>query len=307
MSVALQNLSLISSVLLGVAGFWLSWQVGSIVLARRVPRSGHNKFELARRAELRAGSAVYRWFEPLVDEVAEWMQSQSPQRRELLRRQLLISEEALPWTPEDFLATKAIEGMLAGLALFVFCAIAGQWLLGAILGGGVALGYAELARSAVASRATKRLQRIRMRLPYAVDLICLMMEAGGGFQESLQTVVRENREHPLGEELNEVVQQIAAGRPRAEALRGFQQRMCDDDVTELVFAINKGEELGTPLSVTLRNQAEQMRLKRSQWGEKAAGEAQVKIVFPGMVIMIACLLVIVTPLVFPLIRTMFGV
>ena len=29
--------------------------------------------------------------------------------------------------------------------------------------------------------------------------------------------------------------------------------------------------------------------------EKAAGEAQVKIVFPGIMIMIACLLIIVTP------------
>jgi tight adherence protein C len=306
MPVLLQYGHYLGSALLGVAGFLLMWQVGAILLNRRAVNQSHNKFELARRAELRKGSSIYRWFEPLVEEVARLMESQSPKRRELLRRQLLISEEALPWTPTDFLATKTIEGVLAGLGLFLLCAIAGQWLLGLFLGGGVALGYQELARSSVASRAHKRLQRIRLRLPYAVDLICLMMEAGGGFQESLHTVVRENKGHPLGDELNEVVLQVAAGRTRHEALRSFQDRMCDDDVSELVFAINKGEELGTPLSVTLRNQAEQMRLKRSQWGEKAAGEAQVKIVFPGMVIMIACLLVIVTPLVFPLIVNLFG-
>ena len=46
-----------------------------------------------------------------------------------------------------------------------------------------------------------------------------------------------------------------------------------------------------------------MRLKRAQWGEKAASEAEVQMVFPGMVTMIACLLVIVAPIVLPVIVT----
>ena len=98
------------------------------------------------------------------------------------------------------------------------------------------------------------------------------MEAGGGFQECLQTAVSENGDHPLTEELAEVLRQISLGRPRSEALKALQERLHDDDVSELVFAINKGEELGTPLSAILREQAEQMRLKRSQRGEKAAAE-----------------------------------
>ena len=71
--------------------------------------------------------------------------------------------------------------------------------------------------------------------------------------------------------------------------------MPDDDVAELVFMINKGNEFGTPMAQTFRLQAEQMRLKRSQWAEKAAGTAQVNIVLPGMVIMIACLIIIGAP------------
>ncbi|MBY0526876.1 MAG: hypothetical protein K2R98_26015 [Gemmataceae bacterium] len=38
-------------------------------------------------------------------------------------------------------------------------------------------------------------------------------------------------------------------------------------------------------------------LKQSQWVEKETAEAQVMIVFPGMVIMLACLLVIIAPFV----------
>jgi tight adherence protein C len=154
-------------------------------------------------------------------------------------------------------------------------------------------------------RANRRLARIRTRLPFAVDLIALTMEAGGGFQECLKTAVVENGEHPLTEELSEVLRQISLGRPRQEALKALQERLQDDDINELVFAINKGEELGTPLSTILRDQAEQMRLKRSQRGEKAAAEAQVNIVFPGMVVMIACLLVVIAPIVLPAVLSMF--
>ena len=72
-----------------------------------------------------------------------------------------------------------------------------------------------------------------------------------------------------------------------------------------MFAINKGEELGTPLSAILREQAEQMRLKRSQRGEKAAAEAEVNIVFPGMVLMIACLLIVIAPIILPAVLALF--
>ncbi len=48
-----------------------------------------------------------------------------------------------------------------------------------------------------------------------------------------------------------------------------------------------------------------MRIKRSQRGEKAAAEAQVKIVFPGMVTMIAGLLVVIAPIVLPAILALF--
>ena len=138
-----------------------------------------------------------------------------------------------------------------------------------------------------------------------MDLIALTMEAGGGFQECLRTAVKENGDHPLTDEMAEVLRQISLGRPRNEALSGMQERLQDEDINELVFAINKGEELGTPLSSILRDQAEQMRLKRSQRGEKAAGEAEVNILFPGMVLMLACLLVVIAPIVLPAVMALF--
>ena len=48
-----------------------------------------------------------------------------------------------------------------------------------------------------------------------------------------------------------------------------------------------------------------MRIKRSQWGEKAAAEAEVQMVFPGMITMVACLLVIVAPIMLPVVVRLF--
>jgi tight adherence protein C len=129
----------------------------------------------------------------------------------------------------------------------------------------------------------------------AIDLLTLMIEVGGNFQESLQMVAERLQTTPLGSELNKIISDTAAGTPRREALRGFAERVDDDDARELVFAIVQGEELGTPLAAILRRQANQMRQKRSQWAEKAAEEAQVNIVFPAMVIMVACLIIVAAP------------
>lgn len=289
----------IASALWALALGWFCWETLSILTYPREKLGDTHPFELQRRAELRAGNSTYRYFEPLIDEVSR----RFTHRREALdklRLNLAASREKLPWRPEEFLAAKWIEGILAGGMVFIMCWIAGYGVLAVGLGVSIAGIYGYWVPRGVADRATKRLARIRSRLPFAVDLIALTMEAGGGFQECLATAVVENgKDHPLTEELAEVLRQISLGRPRKEALQGLQDRLQDADIKEMVFSINKGEELGTPLSAILREQAEQMRIKRSQRGEKMAAEAQVNIVFPGMVVMIACLLVVIAPFVLP--------
>jgi tight adherence protein C len=149
--------------------------------------------------------------------------------------------------------------------------------------------------SDVERRARKRLGVIKERLPYVVDLIALMMEAGAGFMESLKTAATENRNHPLGQELALVVRDTDLGATRREALGNLRDRLDDPDFSDLLLAIIRGEELGTPLAEIMRTQADQLRLKQSQWQEKQSAEAQVAIIFPGLVVMAACILIIMAP------------
>lgn len=261
-----------------------------------------SSFEQQRREAVRQGNRIYRGFEPLVDELAQSLFSAHDSTA--LSRHLKLSAEPLPYRPSEFMANKTIEGGLIGGAIAASCVVLGLGLLGLLMGIGITLLYPLLARKAITAQSQLRLKRIRLRLPFVVDQISLMMEAGGGFEDSLRTAVSDNQVHPLSQELQEVLRQMSLGRPRDQALYGLRDRLADDDLSELIFAIIKGEELGTPLSSILREQANQMRLKRSQWGEKAAAEAEVQMVFPGMITMVACLLVIVAPILLPAVMTL---
>lgn len=297
---------LLASAVAAVAVALFIWQLLAIVTYPRQLLGDTHPFELQRREELRTRNLIYRWFEPMVDDIATLLASRQRKLLDALQQNLTASREKLPWRSEEFLATKCVEAMCVGAMVFLMLFVAGWTKSSIVLGIAVIGGYAMLMPKMVRDRARNRLTRVRTRLPFAVDLIALMMEAGGGFQECLQTAVVENGNHPLTEEMAEVLRQISLGRPRKEALLAMQDRLHDPDINELVFAINKGEELGTPLSAILREQAEQMRIKRSQRGEKAAAEAQVNIIFPGMVVMIACLLVVIAPIVLPAIITLFS-
>ncbi len=289
-----------ASVTLGLSAFGMA---ATLIALGTFPKSrldaGHGSFERLRREAVRRGNGMYRFFEPLVHELAGRHRQEGNKTMDRLQRHLSVATEPLPWDAAEFVATKRIEGVLFGTLLYLTIALLGKPNVAIMLGLVVAFGFSWLFVRTINDRAKARMHRLRIRLPFCVDLIALMMEAGASFQESLQTVVAENRDHPVGQEFGEVLRQIALGRTRSEALTTLQTRLNDDDISELVFAINKGEEMGTPLSTILRDQADQMREKRSQWGEKAAAEAEIQLVFPGMVVMVACLLVILGPILLP--------
>lgn len=288
---------LIASVMLGAGIFGLiavvtTWAVD--------PKRTVSQLEVERREQLRKTSEVYRLCEPLVDDMADYNRGNfSPQQHEDWTKALALAGREEPWKPEEFFAARQLESILAGAVIGLILAIVYSPLWGVFSAMLIAWVYHWQATSAVIDEATSKKKQIRKRLPFAIDLMALTLEAGATFPECLEVVVRENKEHPLGIELADVVRQVEGGLPRRQALDSWQQRLGDTDISDFVFAVNKGEELGTPLALILRSQADQIRLKQTQWAERDAGEAQVQLVFPGMVVMLACMLVVLAPMVLP--------
>jgi tight adherence protein C len=125
-----------------------------------------------------------------------------------------------------------------------------------------------------------RHQQMRKKLPYALDLLTLGVEAGLDFTAALQRIVQKLGENPLSEEFAIMLNEILMGKNRADALRDLGDRNNLMELTSVVSALVQADELGASLAPVLRIQAAQMRVRRAQRAEEQAMKAPVKILFP---------------------------
>jgi pilus assembly protein TadC len=295
-AVGMGAVGLASSALLGGAVGLLTWEIGRILAEPRKDLTLTNLLEQQRRTILRQRSKSYRMLEPLIDRLEPYCRALFARRLPDLQLNLEMVEPQTPWLAAEYLVLKVLEALpvvlfVAVLVSLMFSAVVGLFLLGM----GVLI-LPVLVRRRVADLARRYRISVRNRLPFLVDLMALMLESGAIFRECLETAAAENRDHAIGDEFGRVCRAIDQGVPQQEALRGLGRRIDDTDVYEMVFAINTAEERGTRLKDTLRNLAEQMRQRRIQWLEKAAEEAKIHITWPGMLIMLACLLIVAAPM-----------
>ena len=284
-----------ASLIMGLVVAGSAWAVVSAVFAERSKFKQASSFDKERRIKLREQDFVFRNFEAVIDEITE--RFNDDKKINEFGEALSTSGTDLPWQPREFLAAKLIESTFAAIAAFLFCFVILKYSIVTVvvLSVSAAFGWYWLTKNSVLKKSSKRRKKIKRDFSAAIDLLALMMEVGGSFLDSLKVVAREYRGKSLGDELGSIVNDIELGKPRKQALLSFEKRMVDEDVSEVVFACNESEELGVPISETLRSQAERIRQKRSSWAEKAAQEAEVALTFPAMVIMLACLLTVGAP------------
>ncbi|MAE62272.1 MAG: hypothetical protein CMJ49_13065 [Planctomycetaceae bacterium] len=147
------------------------------------------------------------------------------------------------------------------------------------------------------STAGSRVRRIARKLPYALDLIALMMQSGTTFTEAIETVIRDDTNEDLNVELQLVQAEIGMGATRATALTNLAERIPLDSLRSVVGAINQSESLGTPLAMILQSQANMLRMRRSVMAEEASAKASLRILVPSMLILFAVVIVVLGPLI----------
>jgi tight adherence protein C len=290
----------LSSLLMGMAVFLLGWYVTTLVTSDRGDGARWATFETSRRQALRRASRIYRWFEPLVDDLAAHYGHRRAALRQRIERGLDALIDQPPWTAPEWLAVHRLKTWCwtLGLGLVVgwFC-----WPspgLTALALAFCVLVWITTARQFVVSlekRADAIRGQVRFRLPFAIDLLQLILKAGSSFLEALETLVRQTSGSALASHLAIVLQEIERGIPRSEALGHFEARLGMDEVQELIFALRQGDELGTPLTQILESQAYQLRNRQAQAIEKAAEESKIKLAGPCTLIMIACIISMLGP------------
>lgn len=155
-----------------------------------------------------------------------------------------------------------------------------------------------LTKVALKEAASKRMRAIAKKVPYTLDLIALLMEAGGTFTEAIDTIVRDEPTDEFNLELRLVQSEIGFGATRAIALQNMADRIPIESLRSVVGAINQAEALGTPLSTILKNQSGMIRMMRSVRAEEASASASMRILIPSMLILIAVVLVVFSPMIF---------
>lgn len=150
---------------------------------------------------------------------------------------------------------------------------------------------------ALRESARARLSRISKKLPYTLDLIALMMEAGSTFVEAIDTIIRDEPDDDFNQELAIVRSEIDFGIQRAQALRNMADRAPLESLRSIVGAVNQSEVLGTPLSAILKSQSSMLRMHRSVRAEKLSASASLRILIPSMLILGAVVIVIFGPLI----------
>jgi tight adherence protein C len=162
------------------------------------------------------------------------------------------------------------------------------WAIG--LGGGFILPDFWLGRMI-----SRRQKKIRHGLPDALDFMVICIEAGLSLdQATIRTAEELRTAHvALTDELEVLVLETRAGRPRSDAWKQFGDRTGVDNVRILATILVQAEQLGTSVSKTLRVHADTMRTKRRQEIEEKAAKTTVKLVFPLVLCIFPSLFVVV--------------
>jgi len=277
----------------GAAGL-LGWWVVTVLRSEDLQQGDQWRYDISRINELRRADAFYRLFQPAIAPLAWLNRRMFSEALPGIHRDIQVAGLPRFWLPEEYLAKLELIGLFL-LPVYIYSLFAWLGPVGLVLAALMVPVSIWLLRRRLASRAAWRLRMIKKRLPFLLDLLTLLMEAGSTFLGALKQAVEEFRDHPAGEEFGRVLADVNLGKTRTEALVSLRERMADDEITSIVGSIIHGEQLGTPLARVFRTQADVLRLKRSQRAERIAGEAGVNMLLPGVLVLAAAVLIIVGP------------
>ena len=218
---------------------------------------------------------------PMVRGVAAFVRRFTPEQTlESARHKLDLAGNPNNWSPAEFFGIRAIAAVVLGALIFLLLSVSGAEI-GARLGMTlvfVTLGF-MLPALWLGGKIGSRQANIVKSLPDALDLLCVCVEAGLGFDQAMKKVA-EKWDNELSRAFARVIQEVQLGRLRREALRDMARRMEVSDMTSFIAAVIQAETLGVSMGKILRIQSDQMRIRRRQRAEEKAHQASIKMLIP---------------------------
>ncbi len=284
----------IGSVLSGAAVFVFIRTIRNTLYSEDLEQGKEWRYDVNRINELRNHSLIYRVLYPVMLGFAAFNRRMFRDSLPSISREVQAAGHSRFWTAEEYLARQQIISLMIAPAYFYFC-ISVFEAPGAVMAFGLTGLTTFYLRRRLAAQAHHRLFQIKKKLPFLLDLLTLLMEAGATFIHALRDAVDEFRDQAVGVEFGRVLAEISMGKSRTTALESLRDRLSDDEITSIIGSIIQGEHLGTPLATVFRTQADVLRIKRTQRAETLANEAGVKMLLPGILVMASTVIVILGP------------
>jgi tight adherence protein C len=244
-----------------------------------------------------------RIFVPIIRRISEFVVRLTPQTTlERTTRMLELAGNPRNMTAAEFWAARGFLTVLIGGLAFVIARgqSAGTILLYIL--GGAGLGFI-LPFLLLRSMKDRRQDAVVKKLPDALDLMTICVDAGLTFNAAMQKV-DEKWDDELAREFGRVIYEMQLGKTRRAALKDMSDRLDVPDVTSFIAAVLQAEQLGVGIGKVLRIQSEQMRIKRRQRAEEKAQQAPVKMLFPMVFLIFPTIfLVLLGPAAFQVIRS----
>jgi tight adherence protein C len=158
----------------------------------------------------------------------------------------------------------------------------------------VALGPV-LVSSNLESMAQERLQKVGRTLPFVLDLLVLVMRAGASLPMAMNRVKTDYAGHPIGDEFALTIRDLDMGSTSKQSFSNLADRCPHPAVKYLVDEIVQSEELGRPIADTLESLGDRFRVRRVQDATDTAGKAKVKVLAPGVLVLFAGLILLLSP------------
>lgn len=249
-----------------------------------------------------------RAIKPLLQRMVRIAGRLAPQRNiEDLERDLARAGRPLDLMAIDFLGGRLLVALSVGLVMggvVLLFKSSPRLAFFFTLAGGLVGFYAP--KVWLWTRIARRQRDIERALPDALDMLVVCLDAGLGFDLALLRIAQRWR-HELARELDQVIYEIRAGKPRAEALQDLVTRTGVEDIATFVAVVLQAEELGVSVAKVLHIHAGQMRILRRYRAEEQARQAAIKMLFPLVFLIFpATLAVILGPAVPQLLSVLGG-
>ena len=227
--------------------------------------------------------------------LAKWALKVNPRSStDAVAMRILAAGMGRKLSPTSFLA---IKGLCALIGIFLGSLVGSGRGFGGLLMGAMFIGAVGFLGPDyyLTLKARGRKEKIRADLPDALDLLAVSVEAGMGFDASLQKM-NEHMTGPLAEEFGLTLAEMRIGESRPEALKRLAERVDAAELSAFTRAIIQADQLGTSLGRILRVQAADARLRRQATAEERAMKAPIKMLFPTVLFIFpAMFLVILGP------------